>query len=112
MPTGERWRRLANSDCGGIVPNAVAGVEHGSSSNAISPSGLATPSAFNSLNPNSSRSIKCDGTTVGNDEKMLSTRPGYFFSHSRIRPLICLRCKFSCDPHRSHGMIGNCLTSA
>jgi hypothetical protein len=35
-----------------------------------------------------------------------------FFSHSRINALICLRWRFSCEPHRSHGMIGNCFTSA
>jgi hypothetical protein len=91
---------------------AADGVEHGSSSNAMSPFGLATPSVFRSTKPNMSRSIRCDGTTVDSDEKMFSTRPGCFFSHSRIMALICLRCRFSWEPHRSHGMIGKPFTSA
>src|SRR5471032_1757427 len=55
------------------------GVEHGSSSKAMSPRGLAWPSAFRSAKPNKSRSIRCDGTTVDSAEKILSTRPGNFF---------------------------------
>src|SRR5450830_951813 len=101
----------AYSACSGMVPNVV-GVEHGSSSKAMSPMGLATPSAFKSLKPNSFGSIRCDGATFDSAEKMLSTRPGNFLSHSRIKPLICLRCRFSCEPHRSHGMMGKPLTSA
>ena len=94
-----------------IALNAGGGAQ-GSSSNAMSPSALAWPSIFNSLNLNKSRSIKCDGTTVDKAEKILSTRPGNFFSHSRIKPLICLRCKFSCEPHKSHGIIGKFFTAA
>ena len=38
--------------------------------------------------------------------------PGCLRSHSRSIALTCLRCRFSCEPHRLHGMIGNCIASA
>ena len=43
---------------------------------------------------------------------MFSTRPGWRFSHSRSIALMCLRCRFSCEPHSVHGMIGNWRSSA
>lgn len=49
----------------------MAGVEQGSSSNAMPPSGLATPSDFKSLKPNRFGSTRCEGTTVDSAEKML-----------------------------------------
>ena len=45
-------------------------------------------------------------------EKMVSTRPGKRRSQSRSMALASRRLRFSCEPHRLHGMIGKPFQSA
>ena len=66
----------------------------------------------NASKSNSSRSANCDGETFCNAPKMLCRRFGYYLSHSRSMSLMMARCKFSCEPHRLHGMMGNLRNSA
>ena len=58
---------------------------------------------------NSFGSLSCDGRMSPSARAMISSRPGVSRSHASIIRWTCLRCRFSCEPHRLHGMIGNCL---
>ncbi|MCY1374351.1 hypothetical protein D9M69_616890 [compost metagenome] len=84
----------------------------GSSSNALSPSSLASPVTSMLSNGNSLRSIKWLGTTFCSAVSMFSSRPGNFLSQSRSRLPTCLRCRFSWLPQSVQGMMGNWRTSA
>ncbi len=58
------------------------------------------------------RSASCDGDTLAMAANMFSMRPGCSRSHSRNIDLMTCRCKPSCEPQRSQGIIGNSLKSA
>ncbi|CFO11034.1 Uncharacterised protein [Bordetella pertussis] len=61
---------------------------------------------------NRSRSIRCEGTTRESALKTFHERPGCLRSHSWIIRPTSLRLRFSCEPHRLQGMMGNCLNCA
>ena len=85
---------------------------HGGASKAISPSRSGRPLVCNAAKSNSLASIRCDGTTLANALNVFSTLPGKRFCHSSSMRLISWRLRLTCEPHKLHGMIGNCLTSA
>src|SRR6185503_5356221 len=62
---------------------------------------------FRPAKSNSLRSSNCDGRTSVMARRMDWMRPGSDFSHSLSMRPTTLRCRFSCEPHRVQGMIGN-----
>src|SRR5262249_55442120 len=58
------------------------------------------------------RSSRCDGTTSVIARRIDSMRPGSVFAHSFSMRPICLRWRFSCEPHRVQGMMGKARASA
>ncbi|MNC73570.1 hypothetical protein D3C75_1247910 [compost metagenome] len=81
-------------------------------SNAVSPLASGTPVGFKPTKSNRSRSIRCEGTTRDSALNTFQERPGCCLSHSLIMRPTSLRFRFSCEPQRLHGMMGNCLSSA
>src|SRR5690606_8123450 len=69
--------------------------------------GVASLSMRRFWKSNSLRSASCEGTTFCNARNMISVRPGDLRSHSCSISLTTWRCRFSCEPQRLHGMMGN-----
>src|SRR5476649_1135142 len=95
-----------------ILSGTVALEEKSSVSKALSPSSVAPPPAETAGKSNRFRSSRCEGATRCRLLNMVSTRPGNSLSHCRSICFTCFLCRWSCEPHRSQGMIGNARTSA
>src|SRR5690606_7829875 len=85
--------------------------EHQASQSCASGGG-ASPRCPSARKSKSFGSLSCEGRMSPSARAMVSMRPGDSFSQASSIFLTCLRCRFSCDPQRLQGMIGNAFASA